>query len=230
MRLFSYCIPIDDGAAPNPYWGKCTLVICKPRIRSVARKGDWVVVLGGKNVNVTDYSGKVVYAMKITKMMTMSEYDEYCRNYLPNKIPDLNDHDYRRKVGDCIYNFRSNLAGDLRPSVHNEENRSTDLSGINALVSDHFYYFGKNAISLDKSISSIIIQGQSHKSDKNELYKVRFVEWIENIGYVLNSINGEPQIKLGFLKNTQSGEICASIRCKSAEKEEESDQGHITLC
>jgi len=44
-----------------PYWGKCTLVICKLRIRSVARNGDWVVGLGGNNVNGTDYSGKVVY-------------------------------------------------------------------------------------------------------------------------------------------------------------------------
>lgn len=38
--LFSYCIPVDDGAAPNPYWGICTLVICKPRIRLAADIGD----------------------------------------------------------------------------------------------------------------------------------------------------------------------------------------------
>lgn len=31
--LYTYCIPYDDGAAPNPYWGICTLVICKPVIR-----------------------------------------------------------------------------------------------------------------------------------------------------------------------------------------------------
>ncbi len=38
--LYTYCIPYDDGAAPNPFWGQCTLVICKPRIRKVARPGD----------------------------------------------------------------------------------------------------------------------------------------------------------------------------------------------
>ena len=47
--LFTYCIPIDDGAAPNPYWGICTLVICKPVIRRVANVGDWVVGIGSKN-------------------------------------------------------------------------------------------------------------------------------------------------------------------------------------
>jgi hypothetical protein len=41
-RLFSYTIPVDDGAAPNPFRGMCTLAICKPTIRRVAKKGDWV--------------------------------------------------------------------------------------------------------------------------------------------------------------------------------------------
>ncbi|WP_442940102.1 hypothetical protein [Nostoc sp.] len=36
MRLFSYCLTCDSGAAPNPFWELCTLAICKPRIRRVA--------------------------------------------------------------------------------------------------------------------------------------------------------------------------------------------------
>jgi hypothetical protein len=44
--LFTYCIPYDDGAAPNPFWGLCTLAICKPSIRRVAKEGDWVVGTG----------------------------------------------------------------------------------------------------------------------------------------------------------------------------------------
>lgn len=29
MRLFTYCLPVDDGAAPNPFWGAClpTMVV-----------------------------------------------------------------------------------------------------------------------------------------------------------------------------------------------------------
>lgn len=46
-RLFSYTIPIDDGAAPNPFHGMCSLVICNPAIRRVAERGDWIASLHG---------------------------------------------------------------------------------------------------------------------------------------------------------------------------------------
>jgi len=59
-RLYSYTIPIDDGAAPNPFWGTCTLAICKPAIRRTAKVGNWVVGLGSKNAPSGDLSGKVV--------------------------------------------------------------------------------------------------------------------------------------------------------------------------
>ena len=32
MKLYTYCIPYDSGAAPNPFWETCTLAICKPVI------------------------------------------------------------------------------------------------------------------------------------------------------------------------------------------------------
>lgn len=47
-RLFTYTIPIDDGAAPNPFRGMCSLAICKPGIRRVAKTGDWVAGLGSR--------------------------------------------------------------------------------------------------------------------------------------------------------------------------------------
>lgn len=228
MRLFSYCIPVDDGAAPNPYWEKCTLVICKP-VRRVAEKGDWIVGLGGKNVNGIDYSGRVVYAMKITEKMTIARYNEFCRNYLPNKIPSLDDSDYKRKIGDCIYDFKSERTVILRPSVHREGNRVTDLGGKYALISDHFYYFGNNAIELPQELIPIIKQWQGHRSSSNEPFKFQFEKWIENTGFKLNSVNGKPQIKLEFIKNTKDCEISASIRCKCAEEDEELTE-QITLC
>ena len=73
--LFSYCIPYDDGAAPNPFWGLCTLVICKPGIRKVAQVGDWVVGTGSKRSPIGDIGGQVVYAMCVSQVLTMREYD-----------------------------------------------------------------------------------------------------------------------------------------------------------
>ncbi|HTN37594.1 MAG TPA: hypothetical protein VL053_11005, partial [Arachidicoccus sp.] len=82
-RLFSYCIPFDDGAAPNPFWGVCTLNICKLVIRRTAKIGYCLVATGSKNFG---FENKVVYAMEITQKMRMEEYYRYCRKKLPNKI------------------------------------------------------------------------------------------------------------------------------------------------
>lgn len=198
MRLFSYCIPIDDGAAPNPYFDICTLAICKPVIRRVANIGDWVVGVGSKNVEGIDYSGKLVYAMKVTDVKTIQEYDEFCRGELPGKIPHIYASEYKRKVGDCIYDFEKDNEGKLRPSVHNFKNRNTDLGGINVLLSTHFYYFGDKAIDIPPHLTDIIKQGQGHKSNSIHHLRLSFLDWIENSGLKLNRLYGNPQIKIEF--------------------------------
>jgi hypothetical protein len=73
MTLFSYCLRSDMGAAPNPFWGVCTLVICKPAIRRTAKEGDWVVGLGAGASPLGDISDQVVYAMCVTRRMPMRE-------------------------------------------------------------------------------------------------------------------------------------------------------------
>src|SRR5687768_2925995 len=105
MTLYSYCLMYDSGAAPNPYWGVCTLAICKPKIRSTAIEADWIVGLGSVNSPIRNISNCVVYAMKVTKVLSMKEYDSHCREHLPGKIPNLTHKDFRCRVGDCIYDF-----------------------------------------------------------------------------------------------------------------------------
>lgn len=41
-QIYSYVLRYDDGVAPNPYGGVCTLAICKPVIR---KKPKWVIGL-----------------------------------------------------------------------------------------------------------------------------------------------------------------------------------------
>src|SRR5438552_3615065 len=98
--LFSYRIPVDDGAAPNPFWGVCSLAICKPRIRKNAKLHDWVVGTGSKNSPIGDISTSVVWAMRVTRRVTMRDYDRICRTELPGKIPDWDSVDFQRRVGD----------------------------------------------------------------------------------------------------------------------------------
>ncbi len=179
-RLFSYCIPFDDGAAPNPFWGLCTLAICKPDIRRVAQKDDWVVGTGSVNSPIGDISGKVVYAMRVSEKNTMRGYDQFTSSELPNKIPQMDHDDPRRRCGDSIYDF-STFPPRLRLSVHSEGNRSTDVSGRFVLLSNHFFYFGDQPIALPEALQKIVRQGQGHRSDKNEEYIDAFVDWIESL-------------------------------------------------
>jgi hypothetical protein len=88
MKLYTYCLRYDYGSAPNPYWGICTLVICKPVIRRTADIGDWVVGFCSASFENNKYPRHIVYAMKVTDKMTMKEYDEYCRKQHRKKIPD----------------------------------------------------------------------------------------------------------------------------------------------
>ena len=85
-RLFSYCIPVDDGAAPNPFWGYCTLAICKPAIRRTAEPGDWIVGTGSKRRGV---AGHVVYAMRVSKKLSLEDYDRWAQRHSPNRIPEM---------------------------------------------------------------------------------------------------------------------------------------------
>ena len=157
MTLYSYCLRIDAGAAPNPYWGVCTLAICKPAIRRKAGVGDWVVGLGAMHSPIGDLSGKLVYAMKVSRALSMKEYDDHCRKSLREKIPDWSKAaDFRRKVGDSIYDYSHLGLPKLRPSVHTESNRKTDLGGLNVLLSDQFYYFGDKPINVPECLSPIV--------------------------------------------------------------------------
>jgi len=188
MTLFSYCIPHDDGSAPNPFWGVCTLAICKPQIRRTALVGDWIVGTGSVKFG---FESQVVYAMKVTNKMTLKEYDKYCQEYLPNKIPIWKTLDRKLRKGDCIYDF-SKVNPLLRPSVHKEEDKAKDLKGENVLLSDHFYYFGSKPVPLPTHLLAIVKQGQSHKSDFNEPYKEKFVEWVTTFKKFLNKVNAMP--------------------------------------
>jgi hypothetical protein len=218
MKLYSYCIPTDDGAAPNPFWDICTLTICKPVIRRTANVGDWIVGVGSKNVQGKDYSGRMVYAMKITEVMSLAEYDEFCREVLPKKIPDIDSRSYRRKVGDCQYDYSNGTRAIQREGVHLPKNRAKDLRGKNALLSNHFYYFGNNAKKLPAKFSVLVRQGQGHQKDKNDEIKDEFVKWLEK-NFRRNKLYGKPQIKLHFRRDEQSN-LCATERCEQSKKDE----------
>jgi len=222
--LYSYCIPVDDGAAPNPYWGICTLAICKPVIRRTAKPGDWIVATGSTTYSLQN---KVVYAMQVTDVKTFNEYNTYCEKSLQNKIPDLTSKDIRIRAGDCIY---YNKDGKLkqRNGAHNKANIPVDKRGKNVLLSEHFYYFGKEAVKLPNDLLSIVKQGQGHRSRSNADFARDFIDWINSDSKTTpyrNDVKSEPQLlKEVFAKNNFNN-------CSTCRKEEgNEDEACVPIC
>jgi hypothetical protein len=190
--LFTYTIPVDDGAAPNPFRGLCTLAICKPGIRRAAKKGDWVAGLGSKKAPSGDLSKRLVYAMHVDESVPFDEYDERAAAEWPDRVPDISSADLTRPLGDCIYYDCSGTSPRQRSSVHGLANLKTDWRGKNVLISRDFYYFGSKAIKLPKELFPICHQGQGHKSHRNDSHLERFVRWLRNLLYRPGEMYGWP--------------------------------------
>ncbi len=191
-RLYSYVLRWDDGAAPNPFWNLCSLVICKPAIRRTAVEGDWIAGTGSKNTPVGDMSSKLVYAMRVTRKMTMDQYDAFARKENTEKIPSHRSKDWRRWLGDSIYDY-SVTPPRQRLGVHGPDDIARDLSGEFALVSDDFAYLGDQATTIPDHLRPIVQQTQGHRSTLNEPYVERFVEWIRTLQGGRGSLLGNPQ-------------------------------------
>lgn len=190
-RLFSYTLAHDDGAGPNPFFGLCTLAICKPLIRLKAQLGDWIAGLGSVNAPSGNLGGRLVHAMRVDQILTLREYDRLAPTHWPSRIPDLASPIVARRLGDCIYDY-SAATPVQRPGIHGPDDMARDLTGQNALVSRHFFYFGASAIPLPEHLRAILHQTQSHKLKTNDPYVAPFIEWIYSLGLEPNHLYGWP--------------------------------------
>jgi hypothetical protein len=216
-RLFSYTIRVDDGAAPNPFGGMCSLAICKPGIRRVAKRGDWVAGLGSKNARSGDLSRRLVYAMCVEDVLSLEAYDKRAPKDWPNRIPNVVSADLSERLGDCIYDFSQGTPVQ-RPSVHGPDNVKTDLSGENVLLSRDFYYFGNHAIALPDDLLPICHQTQGHKSDSNAPFFDRFVAWLRGLHLEPGQIYGWPDVVIDWAAILSCG------GCISRKLDDESDE------
>jgi hypothetical protein len=82
--------------------------------------------------------------MRVEEVLSLQEYDRQAKARWPHRIPDLHGAALQNRLGDCIYDF-SDGTPIQRPSVHENGNVATDLSGNNVLISKDFYYFGSRA-------------------------------------------------------------------------------------
>ncbi len=182
VRLYSYVVKSDIGFAPNPFWNYCTVACCKPKIRRNADLNDWIVGTGSKHNVGQD---KLIYAMKITEKITFEQYSEDRR--FRNKTPRFGPIEER---GDNIY-YKNNDGEWMQiRSYHNEKNMDHDLSGIYVLLSDHYFYFGRNAILIPNKFNEIVKKWSGYKCNFDDNIVEEFLEWIEN--NYKTGIHGDP--------------------------------------
>jgi hypothetical protein len=208
MNIYAYIVPVDDGAAPNPYGGVCTLAICKANLRKIAKQGDWIVGLDSKS--------QLIYTMKVTTVMSMKEYDSYTKENLNIKIPNKTSKNIEEQMGDSVYDF-SNDEIKLRPSVHSRCTKQMDLDGKNVLLSTCFYYFGEQVKTLPKEFENIVNLDMDFVKLTKEL-ELSFLTWLENQNFEKNKLYSKPNI-IGIISpNDRENQMSCCIRKKIEKK------------
>lgn len=218
MNLYSYTVASDDGAAPNPYGGVCTLTICKPAIRRKAQVGDWIIGLGSKNApGLRDMGHCVIYAMQVSQVMSLADYDAHCLTSLRAKLPVWQASEpFEHQVGDCLY--WQDAAGKWiqRPGVHGRGDQAKDLRGENALLAEEtFFYFGDRGVDLADAFHSIRHPMQGHKVHANNNIKEDVVRWLQGglgAGYRPRILYGDPVHRHLVRPGLPDGGGCGSCR------------------
>ncbi|QVI73562.1 hypothetical protein [Pseudomonas syringae] len=138
MKLLKYVLTHDSGLAPNPFFGACSLALCTPNhMNARLSVGDWIV---GHTTKAT--SNRLVYAMKLTKVLSMEDYFVQ----FPEKHPDPYGS-IEQQYGDNMY-FREGDRWMRLPSAeHNSVDSFRQDNGRRVYLAegnDHFWYFGAN--------------------------------------------------------------------------------------
>ena len=186
MKLHSYVVAIDDGFAPNPFHGSCTLATCKPKIRRYSVVGDWILGTGSKRKG-RDQS--LVYAMRITETMTYNDYWNDMR--FENKRPSL-FQSVRKSRGDNIYHtetvtgkwIQEDSCHSNKDGTPNAKHIAVDTSCDNVLISEDFIYYGggpKLDVPLFNDIN-VCHTGIGHTSNFDEETIKAFLDWVRDLG------------------------------------------------
>lgn len=180
-KIYRYVVKTDQGSAPNPCDGYCTLAICKPGIRKTAGKGDWII---GFRSGSDD---QVIYVMKVSETMTFTDYwhDQRFETRKPLLSP-LSDNIYRPDGKGKV----KQVDNQVHPNKPKTIER--DLSGINVLVSKKFWYFGESSPRFDRDLTHLIHKGIGHSvhTNRQESDVSRLKEWLSLHG--ATGVHGNP--------------------------------------
>lgn len=184
-KVYVYVVDRDFGFAPNPFHGICTLATCKPRIRSVALAGDWVVGVGGAALKAT---GRCIYFMQVTGSLSFNEYwshpDFQCKRPARNgsRMAMLGDNIYHRK-SEHDHWTQENSHHSNEDGTPEWSNVGNDTGTDRVLFSNRFVYFGRDAVKIPDAILDEIDykNGRGHRT----FYDwdcMSLLDWMQAIG------------------------------------------------
>ncbi|MYN41890.1 hypothetical protein GTP55_21255 [Duganella sp. FT109W] len=180
MKIHSYVVARDFGFAPNPFFDYCTLATCKPIIRRTAQVGDIVI---GTRASPKDY--ELVFFLEISEICTFEQYWQDPR--FIEKKPNFSAS-IKHAFGDNIYHKDSKQNWVQEDSHHTnydgtpvKENIDKDTSGLNVLIAKNFSYWGRESIPIPEDLRLIKKIGPGHKSDFNNLQKLKIIEWLKTL-------------------------------------------------
>jgi hypothetical protein len=166
MKLYSYVIDHDFGFAPNPFNGFCTLAKCK--YRKGKRKN--IIELAQIGDWIAGTGGQSKLSAGNGKLIYAMRVDE--KLTLPEYYQDIR------------FKGRSDNTLD-----------DADKADRFVLISEHYFYFGKNAIDIDRIPKKCLDvpfekKGPNFKSNFNEDFMEDFIGWLE-MNYTVG-IHGPP--------------------------------------
>ena len=187
MKVFSYVVEHDEGREPNPYFDCCTLCRCKFSKRAQETRGR----KGHKNViesaNVGDWivgtGGNSKKSAGHGKLIYAMQVDEKLTRWKYFK-----DSRFQKKKPE--------------PPV-NEFEKNEQF----ALVSWHFYYFGKKAIEIPDVFKNFEKTGPGFRCHFDQADICGFLEWLKKRK---PGMRGEPCYPV------PPDELKGSDRCKSS--------------
>lgn len=144
-RIFRYILQADTGMAPCIYGGRLTLATCKPKIRSSAKPGDWVLGFYPRPFE----RGLLAWAGRIARKAEIGDYER----------------EFRGRP-DAVYRLKSDGSFKrLRPDYHPGEKEIRKDMSAPALVFDEraTWYFGDEPKSLPDHLLHLAAGGQGHR-------------------------------------------------------------------
>lgn len=158
--FFVYRVEHDRGLAPNPFFGICSLAVCKPQVRLAAKVGDIVLgtaSYGRKKPLGRPAGGRAAYVMRVT---AITDFQSYRRDF-KRRWPVMNGSRIRA-VGDAIY-WQDADGWHQDNSLHSQSGGLCSYSDLKRdvldadriLLSDDFTYWGDIAPALPAAIAHL---------------------------------------------------------------------------